>query len=79
MRRSTASMVVQAGVSKSALVYIVGWRKMKIERLWLKRYQRLLIRWSKRADMYLAMLQFARGLIAWHHVYRDMLLVQMFY
>lgn len=34
---------------------------------WLNHYRRLLIRWEKRADTYLAMLHFACGLMAWHH------------
>ncbi len=34
---------------------------------WLNRYRRLLIRWEKRADTYLAMLHFACGLIVWNH------------
>jgi putative transposase len=32
---------------------------------WLNRFRRLLVRWEKREDTYLAMLQFACGLIAW--------------
>ena len=32
---------------------------------WLNRFRRLLIRWEKREDTYLAMLQFAYGLITW--------------
>jgi transposase len=31
----------------------------------LNRFRRLLVRWEKREDTYLAMLQFACGLIAW--------------
>ena len=44
-------------------------RRWVVERShsWLNRYRRLLIRWEKRADTYLAMLQFACGLIVWHH------------
>jgi putative transposase len=32
---------------------------------WLNRFRRLLVRWEKREDTYLAMLHFACGLIAW--------------
>jgi transposase len=32
---------------------------------WLNCFRRLLIRWEKRADAYLAMRQFACGLMAW--------------
>lgn len=32
---------------------------------WLNRFRRLLIRWEKREDTYMAMLQFACGLITW--------------
>lgn len=32
---------------------------------WLNRFRRLLVRWEKREDTYLAMLQFACGIIAW--------------
>lgn len=44
-------------------------RRWVVERShsWLNRYRRLLIRWEKRADTYLAMLHFACGLIVWHH------------
>ena len=44
-------------------------RRWVVERThgWLNRYRRLLIRWEKRADTYLAMLHFACGLIVWHH------------
>jgi putative transposase len=42
-------------------------RRWVVERThsWLNRFRRLLIRWEKRADTYLAMLQFAGGLIVW--------------
>ena len=33
----------------------------------LNRFRRILIRWEKRPDAYLAMLRFALGLIAWRH------------
>jgi putative transposase len=38
-----------------------------VERIhsWLPRFRRILVRWEKRADTYLAMLQLARGLITW--------------
>ena len=32
---------------------------------WLNRFRRLLVRWEKRADTYLAMLHLACGLISW--------------
>jgi putative transposase len=32
---------------------------------WLNRLRRLLVRWEKREDTYLAMLHFACALIAW--------------
>lgn len=42
-------------------------RRWVVERThsWLNRFRRLLIRWEKRADTYLAMLQFSCGLIVW--------------
>jgi len=42
-------------------------RRWVVERThsWLNRFRRLLGRWEKREDTYLAMLQFACGLIAW--------------
>ena len=42
-------------------------RRWVVERThsWLNRFRRILIRWEKRADTYLAMLHFACGLIAW--------------
>lgn len=44
-------------------------RRRVVERShsWLNRDRRLLIRWEKRAETYLAMLHFACGLIVWHH------------
>ncbi len=43
-------------------------RHWAVERMhnWPDRYRRLLIRWEKRADTYLAILHFASGLIVWH-------------
>ena len=32
---------------------------------WLNRFRRLLVRWEKRADTYLAMLHLACGLVTW--------------
>jgi len=32
---------------------------------WLNRFRRLLVRWEKRADTYLAMLHFALGIVTW--------------
>ena len=42
-------------------------RRWVVERThsWLNRFRRLLVRWEKREDTYLAMLQFACGLITW--------------
>ncbi|HJV76662.1 MAG TPA: IS5 family transposase [Noviherbaspirillum sp.] len=42
-------------------------RRWVIERThsWLNRFRRLLVRWEKREDTYLGMLQFACGLVAW--------------
>jgi transposase len=42
-------------------------RRWVVERThsWLNRFRRLLVRWEKREDTYLAMVQFACGLIAW--------------
>jgi putative transposase len=45
-------------------------RRWVVERThsWLNRFRRILVRWEKRPDTYLAMLHFALGLIAWRHV-----------
>jgi len=42
-------------------------RRWVVERThsWLHRFRRILTRWEKRADTYLAMLHLACGLIAW--------------
>jgi putative transposase len=42
-------------------------RRWVVERThsWLNRFRRLLVRWEKRADTYLAMLHLACGLITW--------------
>jgi putative transposase len=44
-------------------------RRWAVERThsWLNRFRRILVRWEKRPDAYLAMLHFALGLIAWRH------------
>jgi transposase len=44
-------------------------RRWVVERghSWLNRFRRLLVRWEKREDTYLAMLHFALGLITWFH------------
>ncbi len=34
---------------------------------WLTRFRRLLVRWEKREDTYLAMLLVALGIITWFH------------
>lgn len=42
-------------------------RRRVVERThsWTNRFRRLLVRWEKRADTYIAMLHFACGLITW--------------
>lgn len=42
-------------------------RRWVVERThsWLNRFRRLLVRWEKREDTYLAMLHFACGIITW--------------
>jgi len=42
-------------------------RRWVVERThsWLNRFRRILTRWEKRADTYLAMLHFACGVITW--------------
>ena len=44
-------------------------RRWVVERThsWLNRFRRVLVRWEKRPDTYLAMLHFALGLITWRH------------
>src|SRR5215213_5762153 len=44
-------------------------RRWVVERThsWLNRFRRILVRWEKRADTYLAMLHFALALITWRH------------
>jgi putative transposase len=44
-------------------------RRWVVERThsWINRFRRLLVRWEKREDTYLAMLHFALGLITWFH------------
>lgn len=44
-------------------------RRWVVERThsWLNRFRRILIRWEKRPDTYLAMLHFALALITWRH------------
>ncbi|RKH41316.1 hypothetical protein D7Y23_33280 [Corallococcus sp. AB050B] len=34
---------------------------------WISRFRRLLVRWEKREDTYVAMLHFALGIITWFH------------
>lgn len=50
-------------------------RRWVVERShsWFNRYRRLLIRWERRADTYLAMLHFACGLMSGITPYRDRL------
>jgi transposase len=44
-------------------------RRWVVERShsWMNRFRRILIRWEKREDTYLAMLHLAMGLITWFH------------
>jgi putative transposase len=44
-------------------------RRWVVERThsWLNRFRRILVRWEKRPDTYLAMLHFALALITWRH------------
>ena len=45
-------------------------RRWVVERThsWLNRFRRILTRWEKRPDAYLAMLHFALGLVTWRSV-----------
>jgi putative transposase len=45
-------------------------RRWVVERThsWLNRFRRILVRWEKRADTYIAMLHLACGLITWRAV-----------
>jgi transposase len=45
-------------------------RRWVVERThsWMNRFRRILVRWEKRADTYIAMLHFACGLITWRAV-----------
>jgi len=42
-------------------------RRWVVERThsWLNRFRRILIRWEKRTDTYIAMLHFALGIVTW--------------
>lgn len=42
-------------------------RRWVVERThsWMNRFRRILVRWEKRADTYIAMLHFALGIITW--------------
>jgi putative transposase len=57
------------GEEAQALKREAGYRARRwvVERTqsWLNRFRRLLVRWEKRADTYLAMLHLACGLISW--------------
>ena len=57
------------GEEKKALAREAGFRARRwvVERThsWLNRFRRILVRWEKRADTYLAMLHLACGLITW--------------
>lgn len=45
-------------------------RRWVVERThsWLNRFRRILIRWEKKAENYLAMLHLACGMVTWRHV-----------
>ena len=45
-------------------------RRWVVERThsWMNRFRRILVRWEKRADTYIAMLHFTCGLITWRAV-----------
>ena len=57
------------GEEAKALRTDLGYRARRwvVERShsWMNRFRRILVRWEKRADTYLAMLHLACGLIAW--------------
>ena len=57
------------GEEKKLLAREAGFRARRwvVERThsWLNRFRRILTRWEKRADTYLAMLHLACGLITW--------------
>lgn len=57
------------GEEKKALAREAGFRARRwvVERThsWLNRFRRILTRWEKRGDTYLAMLHFACALITW--------------
>jgi putative transposase len=57
------------GEEAQALKLEAGFRARRwvVERTqsWLNRFRRILVRWEKRADTYLAMLHLACGLITW--------------
>lgn len=57
------------GEEARAIKHEAGFRARRwvVERThsWLNRFRRVLVRWEKRADTYLAMLHLACGLIAW--------------
>ena len=61
--------IVGRGEEAQALKREAGYRARRwvVERThsWLNRFRRILTRWEKRADTYLAMLHLACGLITW--------------
>ena len=69
-RASSASPPTSAAAARKPSAQARGRlpaRRWVVERThcWLNRFRRLLIRWEKRADTYLAMLHLACGLITW--------------
>jgi putative transposase len=68
-RRSRSPPTSGRGEEAQALKREAGFRARRwvVERThsWLNRFRRILVRWEKRADTYLAMLHLACGLITW--------------
>ncbi len=69
--------IVGRGEEAKALKREAGYRARRwvVERThsWLNRFRRILTRWEKRADTYLAMLHLACGLITWRATNRSRL------
>ena len=65
-----ARLVIQSrGEEAKAIKKKAGFkaRRWVVERThsWMNRFRRILVRWEKRADTYIAMLHFTCGLITW--------------
>lgn len=63
----TAHIRARGEEQKEIRVLGVRARRWVVERShgWLNRFRRLLVRWEKKAQSYLAMLHFACGIITW--------------